>query len=285
MPELYGFDRAIKPVLVHEGGKVDHPKDPGGRTNEGVTQRVYNAWRRNNNLPLRDVFLLESGERNAIYRKQYWDAIKGDLLPEGVAYVVFDGAVHSGPKQAVKWLQRALGPLYQGSVDGVIGEQTLQAVRAVNDNDALIYRIVQRRFAFLQALKTWKTFGRGWKRRIDDVLARGQAWASGSVGPVPEFIEGGNVKAPIEDAKKAPPRAPGDAAAGVGAGGIGLGPVIDGLKNELVPLAPKLPVINTMIMWLVIASAVIAIGGLAYRFYAANREKALRDALDADVVA
>jgi lysozyme family protein len=285
MPELYGFSRAIKPVLVHEGGKVDHPKDPGGRTNQGVIQRVYNAWRINQNLPIRDVYLMDNLERDAIYRTQYWDAIHGDDLPEGVSYVVLDGAVNSGPKQAIKWLQRALGGLYDGKIDGVLGQQTLEAVRSVNDYDALIFRIVQRRFAFLKALKTWSTFGRGWTRRVHDVLARGQAWATGSIGPAPEYIEGAENKAVIEDAKTAPPRAPGDAAAGVGGGGIVLTPVLEGLKDELAPLASKLPIVNTLILWVVITGAVLAVAGLAYRFYAANRVKDLRDALDADVVA
>lgn len=121
-----GFDRALPHVLVHEGGKVDHPKDPGGRTNKGVTQRVYNAWRSKSNLPPRDVYLIADMEVAAIYRFQYWDAIMGDRLPEGVGYVVFDGAVNSGPKQSIKWLQRALSSLYTGKVDGVMGALTLR---------------------------------------------------------------------------------------------------------------------------------------------------------------
>jgi lysozyme family protein len=282
--EVYGFDRAIKPVLVHEGGKVDHPRDPGGRTNQGVTQKVYNAWRLNGKLPIRDVYLMETPERDAIYRTQYWDAIKGDLLPEGVGYVVLDGAVHSGSKQSIKWLQRALGPLYDGKVDGVLGELTLEAVQSVNDYDALISRIIQRRMAFLQALKTWKTFGRGWSRRVADVLARGQAWATGSVGPVPTYIPGAEKKANIEDAKKPLPKAPGDVSTGVGGGGVVLGPILENVKDELTPLASKLPMVNGLIFWLIVAGAIVAVGGLAYRFFAANREKDLRDALDADVV-
>ena len=113
-----GFDRALPHILIHEGGRVNHPKDPGGRTNQGITQRVYNAWSAKSSLPARDVYLIDDAEVAAIYRFQYWEVVHGDVLPEGVGYVLFDGAVNSGPKQAIKWLQRALGSLYAGTVDG-----------------------------------------------------------------------------------------------------------------------------------------------------------------------
>ena len=122
------FRDALARVLVHEGGKVDHPADPGGRTNKGVTQRVYNAWRTKSYLPLRDVYLISDLEVEAIYRFQYWDAIKGDQLPPGIGYVVLDGAVNSGPKQSAKWLQRALG-FEPSQVDGMIGSVTLNAAQ------------------------------------------------------------------------------------------------------------------------------------------------------------
>lgn len=117
------FDRCMTKLLVHEGGKADNPKDPGGRTNQGVIQRTYDAWRRRKGLPVRDVYLMTASERDEIYRTQYWDAIKADELPPGVSYVVFDGSVNSGVSQSVKWLQRALGAVYTGKVDGVIGDR------------------------------------------------------------------------------------------------------------------------------------------------------------------
>lgn len=93
----------------------------------------------------RSVQKLTAPERDAIYRRQYWDAIKGDKLPAGVDYVVFDGAVNSGPKQSIKWLQRALGSAYRGQIDGVIGLATFAALEATEDHDALIDRICDRR--------------------------------------------------------------------------------------------------------------------------------------------
>ncbi len=274
---VLGFERALPPLLVIEGGKVDDPRDPGGRTNQGVIQRVYNAWRTNQGLPQRDVYKMENHERDAIYRVQFWDAIHGDDLREGVGYVVFDGAVHSGSKQSIKWLQRALGV----TADGVIGQMTLEALRGVNDDDALITKILDRRLVFLQALKTWKTYGKGWGRRIADVKSRGQAWAVGSVGPAPTYIQDAGKKANIEDARKAPPKAPGDLGAAAGTvTGLGAGPLIDQAKTELGPLAAKLPFVNSVLFWLTVAGFIVAAGGLAWRFYAANQSKRLADALD-----
>lgn len=279
------FERAMVPLLVIEGGKVDDKNDPGGRTNQGVTQKVYSAWRKNSKLPSRDVYAMTPSERDAIYRAQYWDRIQGDKLPAGIGYVVFDGAVHSGVSQSIKWLQRALAPLYKGAIDGQIGQLTLDAINAVNDHDSLIAKILDRRLAFLQALKTWKFYARGWDRRIKDALARGQAWAAGSVGPTPVYIPSAERKANLEDAKVALPRAPGDlAAAGGGTIGIGVGPLLEQAKTELAPLAAKLAYVNSIIFWLTAAGLILAAAGIAYRFYAANQKKQLDDALDAEVV-
>lgn len=279
-----GFDRALPHILVHEGGKVDHPKDPGGRTNKGVTQRVYNAWRGKSNLPTRDVYLIDDIEVAAIYRFQYWDAVMGDRLPEGVGYVTFDGSVNSGPKQSIKWLQRALGSLYTGKIDGVMGTITLDAVAAVNDMDALIARIIDRREAFLRALKTWPTFGKGWQRRIDQVEKTGQAWATGSTGPQPTFV-GGNEKAVIEDAKAPPPKAAADGATGAGAGAGGIAVVLQQAQEQLTPYSAAGGWIQNLVVMLIIAGALLGVAGLAFRFYAKRKQGKLNDALDPDPVA
>ncbi|WP_108459215.1 glycoside hydrolase family 108 protein [Devosia naphthalenivorans] len=284
MSNLRGFDRALPHVLVHEGGKVDHPKDPGGRTNKGVTQRVYNAWRGKSHLPMRDVYLIDDLEVAAIYRFQYWEAVMGDRLPEGVGYVVFDGAVNSGPKQSIKWLQRALGSLYTGKVDGVMGTITLDAVSATNDMDELIARVIDRRDAFLRALKTWPTFGKGWSRRIAQVEQTGQAWASGSVGSEPTFV-GGNEKASIEDAKAPPPKGAADGATGAGAGAGGIAVVLQQAQEQLTPYSAAGGWIQNLVVFLIIAGALLAIGGFAFRAYAKRKQAKLDDALDPDPVA
>lgn len=199
-----GFAQSLPHVLVYEGGEVDDPKDPGGRTNEGITQRTYDAYRSLKGLSKQDVYLMVPAERDQIYHDQYWIAVRGDDLPAGVDFAVFDGGVNSGPGESIQWLQRALGPLYTGRIDGIFGMATLAAVKAVNDNDGLIDRMEAERLAFLKALPTWGRFGNGWKSRIDQVVHTSQAWASGSVGPAPVFHDGGNVKAPSAPSPVAP---------------------------------------------------------------------------------
>lgn len=270
---MTAFSDAMPRVLVHEGGKVDDPHDPGGRTNEGVIQRVYDGFRVRKGLPKRDVYLMTDAERDEIYRAQYWNAIKGDSLPVGVSYVVFDGAVNSGPKQSIKWLQRALGI----AADGVIGEVTLAAVADDDDNDALITRICARRMAFLKALRTFARFGRGWTNRVDGVMAAGQAMASGSIAPPAHFFAGGNVKADIEDAKKAPPKGAADAAAG---GGAGVGLALGGLKDQLEPYTSVSRYIEIAVIVLIVAAGTISVGALIYRVLAARKKAELTDALD-----
>ncbi len=273
-PALDRFHRALERILVHEGGKVDHPKDPGGRTNKGVTQRVYNSWRTKSNLPIRDVYQISDNEVEAIYRFQYWEPIKGDAMPPGVDYVVLDGAVNSGVKQSAKWLQRALGGA-AGAVDGIVGSVTINAAQQAHDHDKLIAAIIDRREIFLRALKTFKTFGKGWLRRIASVEATGQAWAMGSVGPVVEYIPGADQKAVIEDAKAPPPKAPGDASIGVG----GAGTVLPEAINQLTPF-DSIGFVRNIIVGLTILGAVILIAGAAYRWWATRKSNELDDALD-----
>lgn len=273
------FTASLKLVLVHEGGYSNHPKDPGGATMNGVTQRVYDAYRVGKGLTKRSVKSLAPAEREAIYRLQYWDAVQGDKLPAGIDYVVFDGAVNSGPKQSIKWLQRALGAAYNGPVDGVLGMGTLAALDGIQDHDALVDRICSRRLAFLKALKTWPTFKGGWSARINGVRSAGRAMADGRPAAV-SFISGAGAKAVIEDAVKSPAKAPGDIATGGGVGAGGTAGALQSLQDQLTPFSSAGDWIGRVVVVLAIAGAVLAIGGLAYRWYAQRREAAINDALD-----
>lgn len=166
------FAASLAAVLVHEGGYVNHPKDPGGATNKGVTQSVYNDWRQRKGLDLRSVRSLEQSELEAIYRRQYWDVVKGDSLPAGVDYCVFDFAVNSGANRAARYLQRAVGV----AEDGQIGPVTLKAVAAM-EPDCLVDGICNARMTFLKGLTTFDVFGKGWSRRVEDVRAKAKAMA------------------------------------------------------------------------------------------------------------
>lgn len=278
-----GFPRADAKVNIHEGGYVNHPKDPGGATNRGVTQRVYDMYRRAHGLAVRSVRDLTEAERLDIYRTRYWDVIKGDMLPPGVDYVVYDGAVNSGPIQSVKWLQRALGARYTGTIDGIIGPETLRALESHPNHDDLVADIADRRLAFLQALKTWATFGRGWKRRVDDVEAVGQAWAMGTVGPEISYRPGGEAKANIEDAKAAPSPAPGDVAAAGGATGGGIGGALQTAQEQLTPFSSAGGWIQTVVVVLIIAGALLAVGGIVWRVWAKRKAAERADVLDLPV--
>ncbi|MGX8012752.1 glycosyl hydrolase 108 family protein [Mesorhizobium sp. ORM8.1] len=77
---------------------------------KGVTHRVYDGYRRGKGLATPPVKDITSDELNDIYDRQYWDAVKDDALPAGIDYVLFDGAVNSGPGRSIMWLQQALRP-------------------------------------------------------------------------------------------------------------------------------------------------------------------------------
>ena len=170
------FSRFLELLGVHEGGFSDHPRDPGGRTMKGVTQRTYDAYRKRRGQPKRDVKQITDGEVERIYRGQYWNAIRADDLPPGVAYCVADAAVNSGPGQAVRWLQECLGV----QVDGIVGDETLAAARAASSHD-LIHAYCDKRLAFMRRLPHWSSFKNGWSRRVHEVRAQSIEWASNDV--------------------------------------------------------------------------------------------------------
>ncbi|MCH4560876.1 glycoside hydrolase family 108 protein [Mesorhizobium jarvisii] len=266
-------------MLAHEGGYSNNPNDPGGPTMKGVTQRVYDGFRKGKGLATRSVKSITTAELNEIYVRQYWDSVQGDTLPAGVDYVVFDGAVNSGPGRSIMWLQQALRPAYTGRIDGVLGMGTLAALKADKNNDALIDRICNARMAFLKHLSTFGTFGRGWTARVAEVRAIGQAWATGQVPQAANFVDGGQAKAFVDDANAAPSTAPADLATGAGTGGLGLSGYLYDLQNQLSPLSYTSEWIGKVVVVVALASAVLAIGGLGYRWYANRKAKRLAAAL------
>ncbi|HRE19771.1 MAG TPA: glycoside hydrolase family 108 protein [Rhabdaerophilum sp.] len=157
------FDHALAVVLGHEGGYVDHPADPGGATNFGITLATLSRWR-GMEVTKADVRALERDEAAAIYRARYWDAVRGDELPVGVDLTLFDFAVNSGPSRAISTLQEVLGVV----VDGRIGPVTMEAL-GTQPPIALVKEICARRLVFLRRLATFPVFGRGWTRRIENI--------------------------------------------------------------------------------------------------------------------
>lgn len=157
------FDSALKAVLHHEGGFVNHPADPGGMTNLGVTKKVWEEWV-GHPVDEKQMRALTPELVGPMYKAKYWDKIRGDDLPTGVDYAVFDAAVNSGPGRAAKWLQACVGV----EPDGGIGPKTLAAVAAFDPAD-LVEDYAKRRLSFLMDLPHWGTFGKGWSRRVAEV--------------------------------------------------------------------------------------------------------------------
>lgn len=154
------FDQAFDELLKHEGGYVNHKDDKGGATRYGVTEAVAREVGYRGDM--RDL-PLDLAKR--IYQDRYWHAVKAEQLPAQVRYLVFDAAVNSGVGQAARWLQRAVGV----KDDGVIGPQTLLALNQA-DPEALARRYLSQRLRFMSGLANWPAFGRGWARRIADLM-------------------------------------------------------------------------------------------------------------------
>jgi lysozyme family protein len=154
---------AMVALLKHEGNFVNHPKDPGKITNLGVTQAVWEEWV-GHPVGEQEMRSLTPEKVAPMYKQKYWDKIRGDDLPSGVDMAVFDCCVNSGPGRAAKMLQKVLGV----TQDGAIGAQTLLKATTV-DSNKLIADYNAERLAFLMALPTWDTFGKGWGRRVAEV--------------------------------------------------------------------------------------------------------------------
>lgn len=160
------FDKAFSELMKHEGGYSNHPSDPGGETNWGVTKRVAQAHGYQGSMKL-----LPKDIAKDIAKKEYWDKVNAELLPAAVRYAVFDTAYHSGNRQALVLLQRTLGV----TEDGVFGMDTLIAVKACNP-DVLTRKYLGARLNFLTDLKNWKDFSRGWSKRIASLLSMEAAY-------------------------------------------------------------------------------------------------------------
>jgi lysozyme family protein len=151
----------IKATLKHEGGYVDHPSDPGGATNWGITIGVAREYWKPDATKA-DIKAMPQSVAVEIYRKRYWNAVKGDDLPAGLDFAVYDFGVNSGPARALKYLKATSGSTEKRIID-----------------------LCDARLAFVKGLKTWPTFGKGWGRRIAEVKATALKMAKGADEPLP----------------------------------------------------------------------------------------------------
>ena len=156
------YDKCLETILHHEGGYVNHPEDPGGETNLGVTKRVYQEWG-----GTKDMKDLTFDDVAPIYKKNYWDKMKCDDLPSGLDLCVFDFGVNAGPGRAAKYLQTLIGTV----ADGGIGPNTLAKLKEYTDKTGVketITNYQNKRQSYYESLSTFKTFGRGWTRRVEE---------------------------------------------------------------------------------------------------------------------
>lgn len=274
------FGQSLVKVLAYEGGYSNDPGDPGGATMWGITHIDYDGYRSIKGLPLQDVRKITVAERDEIYHNKYWMKSRGDELPPGVDFVVFDGAVNSGVSQSIKWLQRAVGV----PADGAPGDVTLAATLVHPDKHALVNKICDQRLVFLQSLKIWSIFGRGWGARVANVRATGLAWADVATA---EPVREGAGKALAEEP------APGEAGAKAvvasaqetaispatstaTATGAGIG---SGAMQQLHSTMDTLQPLSYTIKWIGYALAALAVGGALYTIYALWRQKKVKDAM------
>ena len=177
------FERSVTATLKHEGGYVNLKSDPGGATNLGVTIATFRRYVKPTGT-IADLKALTVDQAKTVYRRQYWDAVSGAELPDGVDFAVFDFGVNSGTSRAIKYLQRIVGV----AQDGRIGPATLKAARAI-PHAKLIHDICDERLAFMKRAKDkkgkllWPTFKNGWSSRMVEVRSLALQMAS---APIPQ---------------------------------------------------------------------------------------------------
>jgi len=164
------YQSALNHVLQSEGLWSDNPADPGGATMKGITLETYCSWKGNPHISKDDLKNISDQDVYNLYKQNYWDKVKGDDLPLGVDYAVFDASVNMGVDRASKLIQEAAGV----PADGVIGNGTLQVIKNANPID-LINKFSDEKDAFYKSLPTFGTFGKGWLNRVAQVKSTSES--------------------------------------------------------------------------------------------------------------
>lgn len=225
------FQRALSLVLKSEGGWSDSPADPGGATMKGVTLATFRRYI-NPQGSKDDLRHITDAQLAKVYREQYWNAVGGDQLPDGVDYATFDMAVNSGPGRAARYLQSVV----HANMDGAIGADTLAAVSKMPAG-VVIDRLCDARLAFLQSLGTWGTFGKGWSARVASVRTEAlkmTAQTTQPAAPTPVQPSPAPTAPPKTPAAPVPPKTPVAKHVGIGVGAFAIGAAITNYWHELV---------------------------------------------------
>lgn len=255
------FKDSLGLVLRHEGGYVDHPKDPGGATNLGVTIGTLSGWL-GRPATRAEVRKLTPETVAPIYRKQYWDRVWGDDLPKGLDYAVFDFAVNSGPAKAVKSLQAALG-MSRAEQDGIMGLNTLRKAQ-LSGVDSVIIKLCDSRLAWLRGLRTWSTFGKGWASRVAGVKKAALAMTDDTLVKVsfPKKTDDGVGSAradPSDESAMGTDVGAAGALSGAGVAGSGVTQVLGQAASQISSLTPYLEIAKWVFVALIVAGAIVGV--------------------------
>ncbi len=178
------FEKAFKGTMAHEGGYVNDPTDRGGETYHGISRKAHPDWLGWKILDEEGIDAdskrkeLESLVRN-LYRSLYWDRVYGDeITDQAVADQLFDFAVNSGPKKAVRYLQRALNSLNRDgqswsdiALDGKLGPLTMMVLKSCLESEADVLLVMLENLRGARFVEigerdpTQKRFMRGWQKR------------------------------------------------------------------------------------------------------------------------
>lgn len=253
------FEKALATVLVWEGGYVNDPRDPGGATMRGVTQKVYDRYRQQRGGVTKDVRYIDEAELRDIYKAQYWDLIAGDALPSGVDLVVFDYAVNSGATRAGRALQQVCGV----RVDGNVGLSTAAAAKAM-DAEKLIDGICDERLTFMRRLKTFATYGKGWTRRVEGIRKQALAMTTMQVAMFAELPPDMEVNF---DSAPADPRdisvTSTNTGRGVATSGLGImGTTVGEAADKISTIAPYSSIITTISVILLLIGVGLSMYGI-----------------------
>ena len=170
---ISNWDKAFELVIKSEGGFTNDQRDSGnhlpdgrqGCTMLGCTQTNWEAYI-GHHVTQDDMKKLTSSDVKPLYKKNYWDAVSGDLLPSGLDYAAFDFAINAGPAASRKMIQRALGVI----VDGSIGPNTLKAISQA-DSKELMQKFSDAKTTYYKSLGNFNVYGAGWLKRVADVQA------------------------------------------------------------------------------------------------------------------
>ena len=154
------WTECLAQILKSEGGFANLKHDSGGITNMGVTKKTYENWvgREVTEQEMRD---LKVEDVAPIYKERYWARVRGDELKDGCDLLLFDLAVHSGPRRSVKIAQETAGTV----VDGLIGPKTIAAINSM-DQTEFIKKFSENRLAFYKRIEAWKHFENGFRNRV-----------------------------------------------------------------------------------------------------------------------